>query len=303
MVRVFQWLFSRIALVYVIVFIFCLTCVDMKTLEMRIKTRHLNDAIPDFSDMIIFSKDQEARKGIDWRPYKDYFQLILDYIPNDMITKQLLGYVDFYSGQEQKAIDLFKNSSAVSGRMLFWSNYNLGVIYYKKGMWPQAAGYLLNAVSANPRLTLLFMENSIVYRQIRASIYFKYSLTDEINEAQGNAYLLLLSSLYHMGQYDKVIEIAKLGLDNQRLSQKGAFYYYAALSYYATGQIEKAFLLFEKSQQLDRDNPDVYYYLADIYQHAGRLQEAQYSLQISYALHQKKDPRFPYGAAINLRFF
>ena len=42
--------------------LFCLTCVDLKMLEMRIKVRHLNDAIPDFSDMIIFSKEQNARK-------------------------------------------------------------------------------------------------------------------------------------------------------------------------------------------------------------------------------------------------
>jgi hypothetical protein len=37
---------------------------DLKTLDARIKIRHLNDAIPDFSDMIIFSKDQNAKKII-----------------------------------------------------------------------------------------------------------------------------------------------------------------------------------------------------------------------------------------------
>jgi len=303
MFRLSQWLISRVAVIYAIIFIFCLTCVDLKTLAMRVKTRHLNDAIPNFSDMIIFSKDQNARKDLDWRPYKNYFELILRYIPDDFITKQLLGFVDYYTGQEPQAIALFKSSSVMNGRLLFWSNYDLGVLYYKKSMWPQAAEYLLKAIRSNTQLTVFLMRDSLIYRQIAASPFFRYSLSDEIMDAQSKAYVLLLSSLCYMKQYDKVILISNLAIENPSLSYKDAFYFYAGLGFFETDQMEKAFLLFQKSLTIEKNNPEVYYYIANIYEKAGQLEQAREFLQISYGLHQKNDPRFPYESNTNLRFF
>ena len=298
-----RWLCTRVAVIYVIIALFCFTCVDLKMLGMRIKTRHLNDAIPDFSDMIVFSKDQDSKKNLDWAPYKHYFELVLGYLPDDVITKQLLGYVDFYAGHEQRGIELFKSSATMNGQPLFWSNYDLGVLYYKKQMWPQAAEYLFKAVSSNPKLTLILMQNAMVYRQIFSSPDFKYTLSDEIDDARSHAYILLLSSLNSMRQYDKMILIANVGIADKNLSYKDAFYYYAGLGFFEAGQMEKAFLLFQKSITIEKNNPDVYYYMANICQHIGQQQQAQDLYQISYALHQKNDPRFPYEPHINLRFF
>jgi len=303
MMSVLRWLMSRVAVIYIIIFVFCLTCLDLKMLEMRIKVRHLNDAIPDFSNLINFSQDQNVRKGIDWEPYKDYFELVVRYEPDDLITKQLLGYVDFYTGQEDQAMALFKASSQMNGRFLFWSNYNLGVMYFKKGMWPQSAVYLFKAISSNPQLSILLMQNSIVYKQIFANPYFKYSINDEITDAQARAYVLLLSCLNNMGQYEKMVLVSNLALSGQNLSYKDAFYYYAGLAFYELHQYDKAYLLFQKSLSLEKDNPDIYYYIGDIYEKAGQLDQARGFIQISYTLHQRNDPRFPYDAHANLRFF
>lgn len=303
MTGVMGWLVSRVAVIYVIMFIFCSTCMDLKTLDARIKIRHLNDAVPDFSDMIIFSKDQDSKKIINWKPYKNYFELILHYLPQDLITQQLLGFVDYYTGQEQEAIALFKSSTVVDGKFLFWSNYNLGVIYYKKGIWPQAADYFLKAIASNPRLAVVLMQESIIYKQIFASPYFQYSLKDEINDAQSRSYILLLSSLGHMRMYDKMIVISKLCAANQHLSYKDAFYYYGGLAFFEMGKFKSAFLFFQKSLTLENSDPYVYYYMANIYQKAGQLEQARALLQVSFALHQKNDPRFPYDAQLNLRFF
>jgi tetratricopeptide (TPR) repeat protein len=297
-----QWLLGRMAWIYVIMFLFVMTCVDYKTLDMRIKTRHLNDAIPDYSAMVVFSRDQTGMTP-NWKPYEDYFELILKYIPDDLIAKQLLGFVDYYSGREQKAIDLLKSSAVMNGHDLLWPDYNLGVIYFKKGMWPQAAEYLLKSVTASPRLTEILMQNSIIYRQITVNPYFRYSLPDGINEAQSKACILLLSSLYQMGQYDKVVLISNMGLQNPDFVHKDAFYYYGGLAFYAMGQLQKAFLLFQKSLSLEKNNPDIYYYMASIYQNAGQFSQARFFLQASYALHQKHDPSFPYDAQLNLRFY
>lgn len=301
--RRFKWLTSRVGVIYVILLFFCLTCVDLKTLDERINVRRLNQAVPNFTYMINFSMDKNGKQVVPWAPYKNYFELIFRYNPDDVIIKQLLGYVDFYTGQEQKAIDLFKSSAEMKGHLLFWSNYNLGVLYYKNGMWAQAAEYLLKVINLNPQLTMLLMRDSLVYKQIFLTPAFTYNLEDEINNAKSKAYILLLSSLHHMEQYDKMIAVYKLAITNKDLLYKDAFYYYGGLSFYETGQMEKAFLFFQKSLTLEKDNPDVYDYIANIYQKAGQLQYAREFLQVSYALHQKKDPRFPYDAQVNLRFF
>jgi tetratricopeptide (TPR) repeat protein len=301
--RQIQWLASRVAVIYVVLFLFCITCIDLKTLDSRIKTRHLNDSIPDFSGMIHFSQDQDPISPNDWKSYKYYFGLILRYIPDDIVTRQLLGYVDYYTGHEEEAISLFKQSSMMQGRILFWSNYNLGIIYYKKGMWPQAAGYFLSAIRSNLDLNLLLMQNSLVYKQIFANHYFKYSINDEIHQAQSRAYILLLSSLHRMHQYEKMNLIFKIAMDNKDLSYKDAFYYYGGLSYLGMGQAEKAFLLFQESLNIEKNNPDVYYYIGNIYQNVGELEKARNFLQASYVLHQKNDPRFPYDNHLDLRFF
>jgi len=303
LISIVQWLFTRVAVIYIVVFFFSLSCMDLKTVLMRTKARRLNDAIPDFSAMINFSKNQYAVKSSDLNASKSYLELVHQYLPDDEIVMQLLGYVDFYTGQEPKAIVLFKRAALIHGQPLFWSNYNLGVIYYKKGMWPEAAEYLLKAVSSSPKLTLILMQSSLVYKQIFANPSFHYSVVDELYDAQSHAYLLLLSSLLHLRQYDKMIILSNVCLTDQDLSYKDAFYYYDGIAFFEMGQIEKAYMFFQKSISIEKDNPDVYYYVANIFTHFGQKAQAQQLLQISYALHQKNDPRFPYDAHTQLRFF
>ena len=103
--------------------------------------------------------------------------------------------------------------------------------------------------------------------------------------------------------YDKMIVIAKLGIANQGLSYKDAFYYYAGLAYLETGQVNKAFLLFQKSLEIEKDNPDVYYYIAGIYQKAGQLEQAKIFYRFPMPFIRKNDPRFPYEAGVGLSFF
>ena len=180
LINTMKWTFSRFGVIYAIVFVFCLIFVDLKTLDMRIKVRHLNSAIPDFIPMINFSRNPDQNQGVDWAPYKNYFELILRFMPDDVVAQELLGFVDYYSGQQEKSVALFKSVFFVHEQNLFLSNYNLGVITYKKGMYPQAVEYLLKAIASNPQLTLLIMQNSTIYRQIFASPAFGYSL-DERN--------------------------------------------------------------------------------------------------------------------------
>jgi tetratricopeptide (TPR) repeat protein len=297
-----KWIFSRVGIIYVIVLCFAFTCIDFKMLQMRVKLRRLNDAIPDFSVMVGFS--QHEINAVHWKPYEEYFKLILRYVPDDVMVKQLLGYVDFYEGKQDKAEALFKSASVLRGQNLFWADYNLGMIEYRNQHWTQAADYFFKAVSSNPKLTAALMQNTQVYRQIFASPAFGgHSLDQEYKDAQAHAYIFLLSSLDNLKVYDKMVVIANLAFKNPDLSYKDAFAFYEGLGLLGMGQVPKAIDFFQESLNLEKNNPDVYVYLADIYRQAGHGTEARALLQISYALHQKNDPRFPYTAQADLRFF
>ena len=89
LINTMKWAFSRFGVVYAIVFVFCLSFVDLKTLDMRIKVRHLNSAIPDFAPMINFSRNPDQNQGVDWAPYKNYFELILRFMPDDVVAQAI----------------------------------------------------------------------------------------------------------------------------------------------------------------------------------------------------------------------
>ncbi|MDE2027918.1 MAG: tetratricopeptide repeat protein, partial [Candidatus Omnitrophica bacterium] len=294
-----RWLLSRVGFIYIVAFLFCLVFVDFKTLDERTKIRHLNDSIPDFSDLVLFSRGKALRDDTEWQRYANYFKLVLSYMPDDALTKQLLGFVEYYFGHEGRAIDLFKNSSDIKGQGLFWSNYNLGLIYYKKGDWSQAADYLFKTIASNPKLTGFLMQNSTVYRQIFASPFFRFSLEADLHEAQGRAYVLLLSSLAHLGQYEKMFLVSKVAVSNPDLPYKDVFYADAGIACDNMGRPQEALLFFEKSLSLQKSNPDVYYDMATLYGRLGQSQQAAQFLQASYALHLKDKGTFPYEAHFN----
>jgi tetratricopeptide (TPR) repeat protein len=170
-------------------------------------------------------------------------------------------------------------------------------------MWSQAVEYLLKAIESNPQLTAIIMQNATVYKQIFASPVFGYSLANETADAQSDAYILLLSSLRALGQYDKMLVIASNAIARGDLHKKDAFYYYAGIGFLGLDQTQKAFLFFQKSLSIEKNNPDVYFYIAEIYQKTSEGAQARNALGVSYSLHQKNDPRFPYDQNVDLRFF
>ncbi|MBF0510857.1 MAG: tetratricopeptide repeat protein [Candidatus Omnitrophica bacterium] len=298
-----KWFFSRVAVIYLVIFIFCLTCLDLKTLDERIKVRRLNSAARDFSQLILFEKGLMAKdEKVSWQGYKDYFELILQYVPDDMIAKQFLGYVSYYVGDEARAIKLYKDVAQLGGQDVFWPDYNLGVIYYKKGMWTESAQYLFKAIGANPKLTAFLVQTSIIYRQVSASPYFKYTYGQQLENALEKSYILLLSTLNHLKQYDKMIILANSAL-GRGLPCKDALYLYLGVGLLEEGQLAQAEQFFQKSLLIEKNNPEVYYYMANIYKTMGRLKEAQNLLEVSLMLHRQNNPRFPYDRSINPRFF
>ena len=300
--RPLQWLTSRIAVIYIVLFVLILTCVDIHTVEKRNKIRHLNGISPDFTQMNNFLTHQVPKPAMNWVPYKNYFELVLRYMPQDAIAQELLGYVYYYMGQENKAIALLKSASNFSDN-LFWPNYNLGVIYYKKGMYEQSFDYMSKAIAANPQGTVGYMYSSVMYRQIFFRYSSKLDVKEQLNDAFGLAYILMEASLQHLQRYDQMLMIAASAVSHKEFPYQDAHALYAGIACLELRQADKAVLLFERSLNLEKNNPLVYVYLAQIYKAIGKEQAGQELLKISQDIRMKNEGRFPYDQNIELRYF
>ena len=311
--HVMKFLLSRVGIIYVLLFIFLIFCVDLKKIDERVKIRRLNGMRPEFAQMIDFAKHYQPAQTVDWTPYKDYFERLLSYLPNNstaeklhiedyFIAKTLLGYIYFYTGQEKKAISYF-GASEDFNRHFFWSNYNLGVIYYKKGMYAKALKHLNQALETDPEMTIKFMNNSTLYRQIFSSNSFNFNLKDELREAFGSAYVLMAASLGHLQQYKEMLMVSVAAINKKEVPNQEDIYFYAALACLELKEIDKAAVFFNSSLSIKKDNPVIYLYLSRIYKVAGNDQKSQEALKISQEIHSKNSQWHPFDERVELRYF
>lgn len=296
-----KWLLSRIGVIYLLLAVIICLGVDIKTVDKRTKIRNLNGARPDFTMMNDFLEKKIPPQQMNWVPYQKYFELVMTYMPNDPTAAGLLGYVYYHAGQENKAIALLR-MTADSGPDMFWSNYNLGVVCYKKGQFEIAINYLTRAIRSNPMVIRDYAYSSVIYRQILAGYRNNYNFKDSLMEAYSDAYLLIEASMGHLKQYDQMLSVAGSAMAMRELPYQDGHLFYAAVACLQLKQLEKALLLFERSMAVEKNNPTVYLYLSQIYKAVGKDDAAAELMKVYQTLDKKNDPRFPYDERISLRY-
>lgn len=295
-----RWISSRVLVIYLLFIVLILACVDLKTVEKRTKLRLLNGARPDFSEINRFQ--QGLGSPIDWKPYQYYFELIIKYIPaGDPVANLLLAYVYYYQHREDKAFVLLRQASAFSGD-LFWPDYNLGVMYYKKGRYEEALNHLARALLADPTMTLRYMQQSIIYRQLLVSEPAGLDLSKRLSQAFSSARLLTVASLGHLKQYDRMLSLAVSAVADKDAQDKAAYFFFGAEACLQLKYFDKALLFYEQALVLDKKNPDVYPRLSRIYEAIGRREEAEGLMRVHASL-IKEGPWVPYDKKIELRYF
>ncbi len=295
-----QWISNRAGILYIFMAIFIFTCVDVsKTIE-RVKARRLNDSRPNFSELLLFNEHKISKQYVSWRDLKNYFQLILSYIPNEPTAQLFLGYVYTQEGNLQKAAEYFQQS--LESPMFFWSHFNLGLLEYQQQHYSQAIENLLAASSFSTDMTIKFMEDSIIYRQIFFSQKFRPEFNQGIRNAKAQALLLIIAACEKIGNYPKMLEFSIAAME-QNLPYMDAYYFYAGRACLELNQWDKAVAFFDKSLKLDKNNPMIYLYLSKIYKSQGADEQAQELQKIFLLLNAKNGEWAPYDKNIQPRFF
>lgn len=296
------WVFSRVGIIYLIFILFLFTCVDLKKLDLRIKIRHVNAAMPNFSSLIAFAKHKK-NTTVDWKKYKNYFEMILQNNFDDVMTKNMLGYTYYFMGNEEKAQRMFEDSFFTGYQNCFWASYNLGVLNYKKGLYQQASNYLKKTININLVGSVEVMKSSIVYHQIFASPEFTYNIDEEILDALSSAYILMAATMINLGQFEQAVKVCSLAMQNSQIRRKEAFFYYAGVAFFKLGVFDKAILFFQKHLEIEKNNPLVYSYMSQIYESVGRKEDSVKLFKIFQVLNNSNQKMAPYDQEIELRFF
>jgi tetratricopeptide (TPR) repeat protein len=152
----------------------------------------LNRTRPDFHDLLHFEKQEtsELLSRQSLKEYFDYFRLVTEAMPQNSDGNLMLGYLYQITGQPLRAGAYLKEAHRLEERF-FFTEFNLGVLFYEQGQYAQSAEYLKQALAIPPQETLGRMMTSVVYRQILASSEDSADLVAGLRQAYHDAYIIL----------------------------------------------------------------------------------------------------------------
>lgn len=297
-----QWIGTRVIGLYVVIWLLAPHMVDFKAIGERLKVKQLNDTKPDFSALVLYELNRGEVAPKKWRVFENYMDVVLRYVADDPIAQSIQGALLCQSGDLKQGMRLLKKSSE-KAPVLFWPDYNLGVYYYKQGEYKKAVEHLQRAIQIPSHVTVKFMLESIIYRQIISSKAFNVSLESRIQQAYQEANILLLASLDKMGTDPMLWTYSMKNIETNPPSQVGPFYYYAGLAAFKTKQLDKAVLLFQKNVELDPKAPWAYFWLGRIFGMTNDVARAEEYVKAFTVLKSAPVNPVPYDEQIRFRVF
>ncbi len=205
-----------------------------------------------------------------------YHQKVVDFFPFERAEAySILGYLYDLSGDSQKAIKAYKACLDLNPNY-FWPWYNLGIGAFKKGNYSKAVEYFQTALERNVNINMLLLIRAKVYSDIRLTDanFTNYDFEQAIDEGRENSYIFLMESLFKLGQYPKIFNVAMLGLKEEHVSHPDIFYFYAGKAAYHQKMYGEAFSVLELALKNNPVNSDAIYYAALTLDNMGRKSEA-----------------------------
>ncbi len=105
-----------------------------------------------------------------------YYEMIRDYAPQMAETYYLLGLCHYFLGDNQEALANEQKATALEPHF-FWAWYNLGLMYYRAGLFEQSAKSFQMALNVRPAATIKVVQSSRIFTEILHSI----ALPDVVN--------------------------------------------------------------------------------------------------------------------------
>ena len=197
--------------------------------------------------------------------YKEFFKDDLPgfYMPKSFDSEyyKTKGEEAYNEGKYEKALDYYVKAINIKRDV---ENYNnLGQAYIKVGKPKQAQKSFEEAINLDVKNPKTYINMAMYYGDIERDHkkqlhYLKYAI--KINPDLAETYYLVGNLYYDKGMYETAAEYYRIATAKDDLSFN--YLYALGLSLYMTQNYEEAYLVLEKTLNLELDNPKVYEYLA-----------------------------------------
>ncbi|OGX33197.1 MAG: hypothetical protein A2787_02575 [Omnitrophica WOR_2 bacterium RIFCSPHIGHO2_01_FULL_48_9] len=208
--------------------------IDPEEIQAKARLNTLNNYMPaSYQPLLEFVESHGAKNnGKIQNHYVDYYEKIVEFMPQNADAHALLGFCYYHLAEPQKAIAAYQKAVALNPQF-FWSAYSLGVIYFQNQKYPQASAVLSSAISSSVDATLTLLYRSRVYQPLIAIA--DKDLPSRLRKGYENAYVLLVLSQYRQKKFAEVIKSCRAAIKAD-FEHKYFFYEYLGAALDAVGE-------------------------------------------------------------------
>lgn len=175
--RSLKWLFTRVTILYALLFILIFTTIDISAVSSRIKIRRLNDLRPDMGELVQLNNNKLDARKVRWSILTNYFDTILEYMPDAGVPLLFKGVARYYSTNSIAPSLAEVRRSADKFPYIFWNLYDTAVLSFMSGDLSTAVLYLNRSLMIPSSKAESAIRGEVLYRQLMSSPSFDTDLT------------------------------------------------------------------------------------------------------------------------------
>ena len=256
--------------------------------------------------MDYFAEFVNKKEGFDRKKTEDciyYHRRVIDIIPTQRAEAYtMLGFCYERAGENAKAIDAYLRSLKFNPSY-FWSDYNIGALYYNQKNYEKARFYLERATAQDPVRASLIPLMSKVYRDVMAGPAAKgFDIGESLAQGYQRAFILLVLCSQQLRDYPFMLATA-LHASGRGRGGDQVFFYYAAVAAYEMGSFDKAVALLQKFLGVSPNSTEGMHYLALSLRAMGQEEAAKGVLAKADRLLAQYGPSLPDLSHAPVQFF
>lgn len=156
--------------------------------------------VPSFESLSQAVAQEQSLPGDQLAPYMRYYEKVIEFYPEIAEAYALLGYCYFHQGDSYTALEYFQKAHHLQPYS-FWTNYNLGILYWKQQNMAKTIEHLSIAAKIPLPVTLKKIHTSSLYQGIwKEYAHPEQRITTLLQKGYAQTYALLGSILVRQGQ-------------------------------------------------------------------------------------------------------
>ena len=204
---------TRVVIVYIVCFILILPFFVYSKFKSNAVEQTMSRLVPrtHYFKEFIYPKDHFDEYNL--RLCINYHKRVAEFFPFQKAEAYgMLGFCYERLGNTDQSINYYQRSLEVVP-YYFWPNYNLGIIYFKKGQYEKAFTNFKEALGKDLKTNMMLLSRSKVYNDVRVSDPGDYNFLTGLIQARQTTYIYLMQSLLKLGRYQDLYQSALLGLN------------------------------------------------------------------------------------------